>query len=47
MEISRTLQISDLIRTENLATMYPDSTDHRMLDLNACAEHAAIRSLRH
>ena len=33
--------------TENLATMYPVSTHHRMLDLNACAENAAISGLRH
>jgi hypothetical protein len=33
--------------TENLATMYPASTHHRMLDLNACAQDAAIGGLRH
>jgi hypothetical protein len=35
------------LQTENLATMYPVSAHHRMLDLNACAQDAAIGGLRH
>jgi hypothetical protein len=39
--------VGPALQTENLATMYPASTHHRMLDLNARAQDAAIRSLRH
>jgi hypothetical protein len=39
--------VGPALRTENLATMYPVSAHHRMLDLNACAQDAAIGGLRH
>jgi hypothetical protein len=39
--------VGPALQTENLATNYPASTHHRMLDLNARAQHAAIGCLRH